>query len=103
MTTYGSEISAALESLIYDSVKAAESDYDFTQFDAVLIVHAGVGEESDITGSTPNDIWSLYYQSGGGICQNGTGPCLGTKLKGDITINEGIIMPQTDSRPRLIP
>ncbi|HET7319603.1 MAG TPA: M6 family metalloprotease domain-containing protein [Nitrospirota bacterium] len=105
MSHYGSESSAALENLIYDSVTAAAADanpatrIDFTLYDAILVVHAGVGEETDI-GNSSNDIWSLYYDGGGRICQNANalGPCLTTILRDGNVVGEGIIMPQTDSR-----
>jgi hypothetical protein len=51
-----------------------------------------------MSGTTPNDIWSLYYNSGGSICQNASSPCLATLLKDGNVISEAIIMPQTDSR-----
>ncbi len=71
MSHYGTETYSAIENLIYDSVTAATADIAFSNYDVVLIVHAGVGEETDIYGSTPDDIWSLYYGTGGSpICQN---------------------------------
>lgn len=104
MTTYGNESNAALENLIYDSITAALNDPDpaarptFSDYDAVLIVHAGAGEESDVYGDTPNDIWSLYY-SDTCISKNATGSgCLTVKLKNGSSIAEAIIMPQTDSQ-----
>jgi M6 family metalloprotease-like protein len=105
MSHYGNESSAALENLIYDSVTAASADtnpatrIDFTLYDAILVVHAGVGEETDM-GNSLNDIWSLYYDGGGRICQNANalGPCLTTILRAGNVVGEGIIMPQTDSR-----
>ena len=106
MSHYGSESNAALENIIFDSVKAAEADanpvtkVDFSLYDAVLVVHAGVGEETDVTGNSSNDVWSLYYNGEGRICQNAdaSGPCLTTVLRDGNVIGEGIIMPQTDSR-----
>jgi M6 family metalloprotease-like protein len=106
MARYGTETSSSLDSFIYDSITSASTgtvSVDFTQFDAVLIVHAGVGEESDVEGSTPNDLWSLYYDSNGGICKSVSGPCLTTTLRGGGVINEAIIMPQTDSRSTPMP
>jgi len=108
MAHYGSETSPALENLIYDSITTALSDTNpitkptFTNYDAVLIVHAGVGEETDISGTTTNDIWSLYYSSGS-ICQNASSAtCLTTTLKDGNPISEAIIMPQTDSRTDIL-
>ncbi len=102
MKHYGNESNAALENLIYDSVMAAQ-DIDFSLYDAILIVHAGAGEESDTKGDTPNDIWSLYYNNAN-ICQNSDpsppSQCLPDqlKLRNGKAITEAIMMPQTDSQ-----
>jgi M6 family metalloprotease-like protein len=103
MAAYGDESSAGLENIIYDSVSTASTGtnpVNFSLYDAVLIVHAGVGQESAPSGVTPSDIWSLYYKSDGLICRNASpaGPCLPNTLRGGAVINEAIIMPQTDSR-----
>jgi M6 family metalloprotease-like protein len=104
LAVYGSESFAALENLTYDSIIAANADtdpatkIDFSLYDAVLIVHAGTGEESDINGDSSSDIWSLYYADD---CispdDSGTG-CLTTTLKNGTVIKEIIFMPQTDSQ-----
>ncbi len=105
---YGNESYAALENLIYDSITTALTDTDpatkptFSSYDAVLIVHAGVGEESDVYGDTPNDVWSLYYRNSSiapnanpdATCSN----CLSVTLKDGQPIHEAIIMPQSDSQ-----
>ncbi len=101
---YGNESSAALENLIYDSVTAAGTDINFAVYDAVMIVHAGVGEESDVAGDTPNDVWSLYYAntsiapdaSPDATCSN----CLSVTLRDGKPVHEAIIMPQSDSQDR---
>lgn len=106
--SYGIETAASIENLIFDSINAALADSDlstkptFSNYDAVLIVHAGCGEESDINGDTPGDIWSLYYPSTC-ISPNASGSgCLTTTLKGGKAITEGIIMPQTDSQDNAV-
>ena len=53
---------------VRDAIQAADtlSDIDFAQYDAVMIFHAGAGEESDFgpppsySGDTPNDLFSTY-------------------------------------------
>ena len=97
MAYYGDESNAALQNLIYDSITKAKeiegTNIDFSLYDAVLIIHAGAGEESDINSDTRNDIWSLSYSSSC-ISQNASGsPCLNVDGK---NITEAIIMPQTD-------
>jgi M6 family metalloprotease-like protein len=105
---YGSETATSIENLIYDSITAALADTDqatrpdFSTYDAVLIVHAGCGEESDIYGDSSGDIWSLYYPSNC-ISPNASGSgCLTTTLKGGKAITEVIIMPQTDSQDNTV-
>ncbi len=113
MSYYGDESGAALENLIYDSITVAKADtdpatnVDFTLYDAILIVHAGVGEETDVLWDTPNDIWSLFY-SNSSIAPN-AGPdascsnCLSvTGANGTKRITEAIIMPQSDSQDGVI-
>jgi len=103
MAAYGAETNASIESFIFDSIRAAETDTisfpTFTVYDGILVVHAGQGEESE-DGSTPNDLWSLYYPKAG-ICQGAVGGggsnCLHTILKGGGEIAEAIIMPQTEA------
>lgn len=103
-----------LQNLFYDSIATAATDSttpiaNFTIYDAVLIVHAGPGAESDQTGIMTGEIWSLFYNNGGAICRNGSGPCLdGTgggpvaKLKNGSPVSEAITMPQTDSQGSVI-
>lgn len=112
MSSYGQESSADLENLIYDSITTANTDTDiatkptFSNYDAVLIVHAGAGQESDVNLDSPNDIWSLYYPSDSispnaspdSTCSN----CLQVTLKDGQRINEAIIMPQTDSQDNFV-
>jgi len=96
---------ADIENLIYDSITAADADIDFSQyvspFGAVLIVHAGAGEESDVDGNSPNDFWSLYLSPlASSSCispdnNDQSGNCL---LVDGVKITEAVIMPQTDSQ-----
>ncbi|MFO8184684.1 MAG: hypothetical protein R6U39_11025, partial [Candidatus Aegiribacteria sp.] len=65
--------------LLHDAVLAADQDVDFSQYDAVLIVHAGSGQEADILGDSPGDIGSMfltltdliYYLPGAGLDYRG--------------------------------
>jgi len=114
MAYYSGSTNQSLQNLIYDSIVTALSDTnpatkpDFSLYDAVLIEHAGVGEESDVTGTFTHDIWSLYYanpvedktgQITGCISQDASNTnCLNVTLKDGYPIHEAIIMPQTDSR-----
>jgi len=107
MRHYGSETDSALEDLIYDSVTAASIDptnpvTDFAAYDAVLIVHAGVGEESDVALDSSDDIWSLFYASSGGIRSSATGLALTQTLRDGQPIGEAIIMPQSSSQDGIV-
>jgi M6 family metalloprotease-like protein len=112
MAHYAGSTTQSLENLIYDSITTASTDTtaaapDFSLYDAVLIIHAGVGQESDVLGVMQHDIWSLYYNSGtGSICKNASSPCLSTIVKDGAStkvIDEAIVMPQTDSRTNPAP
>jgi M6 family metalloprotease-like protein len=46
--------------LARDVVAALDADIDFSRYDTVVIVHAGAGEETDILGDSPEQIYSGY-------------------------------------------
>lgn len=41
-------------------VESLEGEIDFPEFDTVILVHAGAGEETDILGNSPEQIFSTY-------------------------------------------
>lgn len=47
--------------LIRDAVEAADPDVDFAEYDNVVVVHAGYGQE---TSRVSDDIWSVAYWGG---------------------------------------
>ncbi len=49
--------------LFRDAVQAADDDVNFAEFDAVIVLHAGSGNEADILGNSPNDIHSMFLDS----------------------------------------
>jgi M6 family metalloprotease-like protein len=105
MRRYGSESDRDIQDLVYDAVTAAGADPtdpvpDFTRYDAILVVHAGAGEESDVAGDSSGDIWSLYYRTedGGAIRSSATGLALRQTLRDGLPIHEAIVMPQTNSQ-----
>ncbi|MDH4164716.1 MAG: immune inhibitor A, partial [Nitrospirota bacterium] len=118
MRSYGDESQIALESLIYDAITTAMTSSvapitqtELSTYDAVLIVHAGAGEEADVNSDSTFDIWSLYYYNPDGIAQNGTPiydtnnlctNCLKATLKDGSNIKEAILMPQTDSQDGVV-
>ncbi|MDH5184271.1 MAG: M6 family metalloprotease domain-containing protein [Gammaproteobacteria bacterium] len=102
MSHYGQETQASIESLIYDSVLDASGDLDFSLYDAVFIIHAGSGQETDVAGDTPSDIWSLYYADTQISDQNDVNnPALDITLRNGLAIERAVIMPQTGSQDGL--
>ena len=69
--------------LIRDAVKAANRDVDFAQYDHVIVVHAGNGEESS---KVSDDIWSVEYSG------------LWIKTQNARSVNDGMIVPETEAR-----
>ena len=107
MKHYASESDRDIQNLIYDAVTAAATDptapvADLTRYDAVLIVHAGAGEESDVAGDSSGDIWSLYYASENAIRSSATGRTLTQTLRDGRPIREAIVMPQTNSQDGVV-
>jgi M6 family metalloprotease-like protein len=106
MTSYAGSTPSTIENFIYDSIVTASTDttLDFALYDGVFIIHAGIGQETDISGSATNDLWSLFYSGGTKICQDAAGvTCLNTTLKDGNILSEAIIMPQTEARTYLNP
>ena len=60
MAHYGQDddLGLRLVELAVDAVAACDSVIDFTKFDNILLVHAGRGQESDVEGNNPEEIWS---------------------------------------------
>ncbi|KPJ60113.1 MAG: hypothetical protein AMJ46_08385 [Latescibacteria bacterium DG_63] len=60
MEHYGQDddIGLRLVELTQDAVAAADSLIDFTLYDEVILLHAGLGQEADIFGDSPEQIWS---------------------------------------------
>jgi len=46
--------------LARDTVAALDDEVDFSRFDTVVLIHAGAGEETDILGDSPEQIYSSY-------------------------------------------
>jgi M6 family metalloprotease-like protein len=74
--------------LIRDALALARADYaglpNGTAFDAILVVHAGNGNET--TTSTNGDIWSIFYSEAGST--------IGAAASG---FDEGMVIPETEA------
>jgi M6 family metalloprotease-like protein len=46
--------------ILVHAVQAADEDVDFSEYDAVMVVHAGAGLEADVAGNSPWDISSMF-------------------------------------------
>ncbi|MBK8165885.1 MAG: hypothetical protein IPK64_07965 [bacterium] len=62
MSWYGNhpdrgEQTVAMAAAVIDSL---DGEIDFTRYDTVVLVHAGAGEETDILGDSPEQIYSTY-------------------------------------------
>ncbi|MEZ7890681.1 MAG: Ig-like domain-containing protein [Candidatus Wallbacteria bacterium] len=71
MASYGSTDNA--NALIGDAITVADGDTDYSQYDCLMVAHAGYGDESN-TGSSSgtDDIWSQYYYTSGGAIKSNT-------------------------------
>lgn len=64
MSYYGADtserIDAQLPQILPDLMPLCDDLIDFTQYQGVIIFHAGAGQESDIDGNRPEQIWSTF-------------------------------------------
>ncbi len=60
MAHYGQDddLGLRLVELAVDAVAACDSVIDFTQYDEIFVIHAGLGQEADVFGNSPEQIWS---------------------------------------------
>ena len=86
--------------LLQDAVLSADADIDFSQYDAVIIAHAGAGQEADIQRNSPGDIGSvfltltdmIYYLPGAGFNYQGI------PTDDGVYVREGVIAPEQESQ-----
>lgn len=64
MAYYGEDDSLGVrESLLcYDAVQAADPEYDFGNYDQVVLFHSGEGQESDVKEDSPEQLWSVFFR-----------------------------------------
>lgn len=46
----------------YDAVQAADPDYNYADYDQVVVFHSGAGQESDVKNDSPEQIWSVFFR-----------------------------------------
>jgi M6 family metalloprotease-like protein len=61
---YGGWTLEMLVNFLHDAVIEADGDVNFGLFDAIVLVHAGAGLQSDVYNDTPNDIPSFFASLG---------------------------------------
>ncbi|HEX6790203.1 MAG TPA: T9SS type A sorting domain-containing protein [Candidatus Krumholzibacteria bacterium] len=66
MSYYGSDATedTRVVDLAAEVIAMVDAQVDFSQFDLVFIIHAGAGQETDIGGDSPIQIWSSFYDRG---------------------------------------
>jgi M6 family metalloprotease-like protein len=66
MNYYGSDTfeETRVVELAQSVVAFADGAVDFSQYDHVFIIHAGAGQETDVVGDSPIQIWSSFYDLG---------------------------------------
>jgi len=45
-------------------IDSFDADIDFSRYDHLFIIHAGPGQETDLFGDSPEQIWSSFYDRG---------------------------------------
>ncbi|MCK4311702.1 MAG: immune inhibitor A [Candidatus Cloacimonetes bacterium] len=45
---------------VQEVVEIADAQLDYNDYDAIIIIHAGAGQESDITGNNSDDLWTTF-------------------------------------------
>jgi len=86
--------------LLRDAVEVSDPEIDFSMYDAVIVIHAGAGQEADIYRDSPGDIGSVfltladlqYYLPGAGVYYTGIPTDDGVK------VTEGSIVPEQESQ-----
>lgn len=63
MSYYGSDANedTRVVELAQEVINLVDDSVDFSQFDHVMIIHAGAGQETDVNGDSPIQIWSSFY------------------------------------------
>ncbi len=81
--------------LFRDAVLEADDSVDFSEFDAVIVIHAGAGAEADILQNSPNDIHSMFLSSSDLTNYLGTGFI---QTDDGVKVREGCIDPEREAQ-----
>lgn len=83
----GGEIDPNSSKLLTDAIAAAEPNVDFRQYQNVMVMHAGNGQESE--DEKTDDVWSVYYDG------------LSIATRHGALIGEGEIVPENEANAGL--
>ncbi|MBN1825335.1 MAG: VCBS repeat-containing protein [Candidatus Eisenbacteria bacterium] len=110
MAYYGDNDSATVRQaeLFADAIEQADPLFDFGAYDGVVVIHAGVGEETDVNGDTPGDVWTAYLtrsdlaeafaDSGAEDAYRGIAAGDTTAAGDTIFLDRGVILPESDTQ-----
>jgi M6 family metalloprotease-like protein len=82
--------------LLRDAISAADPDLDFSPYDAVMVIHAGLGQESDLALDTPSDIWSSYISAAD--LEEELDLATGIETDDGAIVSAGIIVPEMETQ-----
>jgi M6 family metalloprotease-like protein len=86
--------------LLRDAVITADDDVDFSLYDAVIVIHAGAGQEADVRSDSPDDIHSVFLRLSDlqyYLPEGGSG-YPGIPTNDGVYVMEGAINPEQESQ-----
>ena len=90
--------------LVQEVVEIADDQLDYNDYDAIMIIHAGAGQESDINSTNLEELFSTFLTrrslQAGIDPENDDFPGIGTD--DNIILKEFVIMPETEWQPDFI-
>jgi M6 family metalloprotease-like protein len=86
---------------VQEVVEIADDQLDYNDYDAIMIIHAGAGQEADINGTNPEELFSTFLTrrslQAGIDPENDDFP--GIETNDGIILKELVIMPETEWQP----
>jgi len=86
---------------IVEIVEMADPILDFNDYDAIMIIHAGAGQEADLSGNNEDDLWSTFVTrrslQAGLDPENDDFP--GIETDDGIILTEFVVCPETEWQP----
>ncbi|MBD3370435.1 hypothetical protein GF402_08760 [Candidatus Fermentibacteria bacterium] len=83
-----------------DAVEAADPEVDYSAFDAVIVAHAGAGQEADILGDSPHDLPSVFvrYSDLVGYLPGAGSGFPGISTDDGVYVREGSLIPEQETQ-----